>query len=195
MSSPQSATPNNEFQNRLNRVAERRAPHEAERPVIDVLPDWKENARGPAGIGAAIVVGILAVIVIRLVRYHVFGVAMVSDTPDLTLAMETGASLLLSILVFMALPWKGLQYKFLQLGGVVLMITTMHNMVHSAPGLFSLAFSSEWTDMVIAETDPNSMYVRGHSLPFTGSTKTEEVAEAAAEPEQPALPRRIQLGN
>ena len=192
MSSPQSSAPNAAFQNRLNRVAERRAPLEAERPEIDVLPDWRENARGPAGILAAVLVGIIAVVIVRIARFHIMGVALVSDKPDITLAVETTAALVLSFMIFLFLPWKGIQYRFLQFAGVALMALTMHNMVHSAPGLFRLAFSPEWTERVVAETKPGSMYVRGQSLPFTGKVK-EEVA--AAEPEKPAIPRRIQMGN
>lgn len=219
MSSPQSATPNAGFQDRLNRVAERRAPHEAARPQIDVLPDWKENARGPAGIAAALLAGILAVVIVRLARFHVMGVALVSDSPDITLAVEMGASLLLSFLIFLFLPWKGIQYRFLQFGGVALMTLTMHNMVHSSPGLFRLAFSPDWTDRVLAQTEPGSMYVRGHSIPFTGKVKGDDAtdetetetaetatvapaAEALAEPAstaeaaqvEPEKPRRIQMG-
>ena len=217
MSSPQSATPNPGFQDRLNRVAERRAPHEAARPQIDVLPDWRENARGPAGIAAAVLTGILAVVIVRLARFHIMGVALISDSPDVTLAVEMGASLLLSFLIFLFLPWKGIQYRFLQFGGVALMALTMHNMVHSSPGLFRLAFSPDWTDRVLAQTEPSSMYVRGHSIPFAGKVngddetddtetvdattpapETEEPGEtaAAAEPAQPEpeKPRKIQLG-
>ena len=219
MSSPQSATPNAGFQDRLNRVAERRAPHEAARPQIDVLPDWKENARGPAGIAAALLAGILAVVIVRLARFHVMGVALVSDSPDITLAVEMGASLLLSFLIFLFLPWKGIQYRFLQFGGVALMTLTMHNIVHSSPGLFRLAFSPDWTDRVLAQTEPGSMYVRGHSIPVTGKVKGDDAtdetatetaetaaaapsAEALAEPAstaeaaqvEPEKPRRIQMG-
>lgn len=192
MSSPQRVTPNRGFQSRLNRVAEARAPHEANRPQIDVLPDWRENARGPAGIGAAIATGILAVVIVRVARFHITGVALVSDSPDITLAVETGAALLLSFMIFLLLPWKGIQYRFLQFGGVALMALTMHNMVHSAPGLFSLAFSSAWTDRVLAETEPGSMYVRGQSIPFAG--KINDEAEEDAEAAKPEGPRRIEMG-
>ncbi len=190
MSSPQSANPNAGFQDRLNRVAERRAPHEAERPEIEVLPDWKENARGPAGIAVAILVGILAVVTVRIARFHVMGVALVSDSPDMTLAIEMAASLLLSFMIFMLLPWKGIQYRFLQFAGVALMALTMHNMVHTSPGLFRLVFSPEWTDRVIAATEPSSMYVRGQSVPFAGKIKEEEEEVAEA----PVKPQRIKIG-
>ena len=209
MSSPQSASPNAGFKDRLNRVAERRAPHEAERPRIDVLPDWKENAQGPAGIAAAVLIGIASVIAVRIVRFHFMGVALVSDSPDMTLATEMVAALLLSFLIFLLLPWKGIHYRFLQFGGVALMALTMHNMVHSTPGLFRLAFSPEWTDRVLAETQPGSMYVRGHSIPFAGKIKGDSPADdveqsaaalAAVDGAEPAteaeaaLPRRVEIG-
>lgn len=197
MSSPQSSSSNQGFQQRLNRVADKRAPHEAARPVVEVLPDWKENASGPAGIAFAILIGIAAVFLVRLGRYHIMGEALVTDSPDLTLAVETGAALALSFLLFLPLPWKGFQYKLLQLGGVLVMITTMHNMVHSTPWFFKLTFSPDWTERVIAETDASSMYLRGKSVPFTGKIKEadDEQVAAAAEPEEPAKPRRIQIGN
>ena len=194
MSSPNSGKPNAGFHDRLNRVAERRAPHEAGRQPVDVLPDWKENASGPAGIVLAILVGILAVLVVRLVRFHFTGQAMVTDSPDMTMAMETAGAMALSLVVFFMLPWRGFQYKLLQFGGVVLMITTMHNAVHSTPGVFRLAFSSDWTDTVLANTEQGSMYVRGTSMPFAGKIREEEVAEAEVEPEAPKLPGRIKIG-
>ena len=191
MSSPQSATPNSAFQDRLNRVAERRAPLEAQAPVIEVLPDWKENASGPAGIVAAILVGMVSVIAVRITRFHFMGEAMVTDSHDITFVAETAAALVLSFVIFFMLPWRGTKYKFLQFGGVALMALTMHNFVHNAPGVFRLAFSPEWTDRVLAETDASSIYVRGRSIPFAGKINEEVVA---VEPEPPALPSLIKIG-
>ncbi|MBT8419187.1 MAG: hypothetical protein KJO42_17255 [Silicimonas sp.] len=198
MSSAQSDTPNKGFQSRLNRVAERRAPLEAEKPEIDVLPDWRENAFGPAGLVAAVIVGLVSVVIVRVVRFHFQGIALVSDSPDITMATEFAAALMLSFLIFLLLPWKGVKYRFLQFGGVALMALTMHNMVHNAPGLFNLAFSPAWTNDVLAKTEPGSMYIRGQSIPFAGKIKPdtgEDVAAAdSAAPETPALPRLIQIG-
>lgn len=219
MSSPQAVRQNSAFQNRLNRVAERRAPHEAAKPQIDVLPDWKENAFGPAGIAAAVVVGLLSVLIVRIALFHITGTALVSDTPALTQGIEFAASFGLSAALFFLLPWKGVKFYFLQFAGVAFMILTMHNMVHSSPGLYGLLFSQDWTDRVLAETEASSMHVIGKSLPFAGkiTEEGEETAKAeaapAAQPEpeaapapqvaapvvpeppkEPELPRRIELG-
>ena len=53
MSGPGASGPSGSFQDRLNRVAERRAPIEAARPQVDVLPDWKQNIRYPASLVGA----------------------------------------------------------------------------------------------------------------------------------------------
>ena len=180
MSSPPSAGPNTGFQSRLNRVAERRAPIEAAKPEVSVLPDWRENVAGKAGMAVAVLIGLIAVILVRIGAYHVVGTAMVSDTPDFTLAIEMVAALMLAILLFRLTPYRGVKYHFANFAGVALMASMMHNAVHSVPGAFSLAFSSEWTAQVLAETEPNSLYLRGEVVPFT---RKEEVAEVE-EPEQ-----------
>jgi len=44
------------------------------------------------------------------------------------------------------------------------MVMGMHNFVHGAPGFFDAAFAPEWTDEVIAFTEPNSILFRGVSF-------------------------------
>ena len=182
MSSPQSASPDSNFQNRLNRVAERRAPMDANRPQIDVLPDWKANIRKPASLAIAFVLGIVAVFVVRIASYHITGSALIGESPDMVMVVETLASLVLAGVAVTLMRLKGFQYHLLHFAGVVLKISTMHNMVHSSPGLFGLVFSSEWTADVTARTEPGSFYLRGESLPFGGRPTVEE------EDAKPALP-------
>ncbi|MEM8804410.1 MAG: hypothetical protein AAGF55_17965, partial [Pseudomonadota bacterium] len=71
-----------------------------------------------------------------------------------------------SFILFALLPYKGIQYKFVQFAGVILMISMMHNAVHSSPGLFNAMFSPEWTAAVTEQTEPNSLYLRGEVIPF-----------------------------
>lgn len=189
MSSPPSAGPNRGFQSRLNRVAEKRAPFEAAKPDIAVLPDWKENVAGKAGMLVAVLVGVLAVLLVRIVAYHAIGTAMVSDTPDLTLAAETAAALVLAIILFRLTSYRGVKYNFANFAGVVLMISMMHNAVHAVPVAFSAAFSSDWTAEVMQVTEPNSLYLRGKVIPFSPK---EDVAEDP-EPEK-VVPKVRRMG-
>ena len=70
MSSPPTSTPNGDFQARLDRMAEARAPIEASKPVVSPIPDWKENIRYPAAMPvttATLVVSISGLLLIALI--------------------------------------------------------------------------------------------------------------------------------
>ena len=186
MSGSSPSGPNASFQDRLGRVAERNAPREAAKPHVDVLPDWRENIRTPMGFAIAVAIGVATVLLVRIVRFHVFGGTLIGDNADLTMAIDFVAAAALSIGLFSLTSYKGFPFVLAQICGVVLMMTTMQNMVHKAPSVFNLAFSSDWTDDVIATTEPGTLLVRGYSMAL--SENAEEVAEADVEPEKPALP-------
>lgn len=162
--------PNKSFQNRLARVEGFRPTPEDAAPV-SVLPDMKSRFSGKFALFFALAIGVLAVLFVRIARFHFSGEAMIGGHPDMTLAMETGAALVLSFVLFALLPYKGIQYKFVQFGGVILMISMMHNAVHSAPGVFNAMFSPEWTAAVTEQTEPNSLYLRGEVIPFVKEEK------------------------
>lgn len=164
--------PNKSFQNRLARVEGFRAPEET--APVSVLPDMKSRFSGKFAVFFALVIGVLAVLIVRVARYHYSGEAMIGGNPDMTLAMETGAALVLSFILFALLPYKGIQYKFVQFGGVFLMISMMHNAVHSAPAVFNAMFSPEWTSAVTEQTEPNSLYLRGEVIPFVPEPEEEK---------------------
>lgn len=163
--------PNQGFADRLNRVAENQKPRE-DVAVVTVLPDIKERFSGKFGLFAAVLVGLLAVLIVRIARFHYSGEAMLGgENADMTLAIETVAALALSFVLFAMLPFKGVAFKFAQFGGVIVMISMMHNAVHSAPGLFNAMFSPEWTAAVTEQTEPNSLYLRGEVIPFVKEEK------------------------
>lgn len=165
--------PNQTFKERLARVADVNAPEEDAAPV-SVLPDMKSRFSGKFALFFALAVGALAVLIVRVGRFHYSGEAMIGGNPDITLAMETGAALVVSFVLFALLPYKGVQYKFVQFGGVFLMISMMHNAVHSVPGLFNAMFSPEWTTAVTEQTEPNSLYLRGEVIPFVKEPEEEK---------------------
>ena len=172
MSGGSPAGPNQKFHDRLNRVAEHRAPIEATKEPVEVLPDWKKSMFGNSGMIFAVLFGLLAVVLVRIGKYHVTGSAMIAgENADITLATETLAALLLSFVLFAVMPFRGVQYKFAQFGGVVVMISMMHNAVHTAPSLFNAMFSPEWTAAVTEQTEPNSLYLRGEVIPFVKEEK------------------------
>ena len=166
MSGPM-AGPNQGFQDRLNRVAEIRAPYEAAKPEVSVLPDWKKDVAAKSGFLIAPLIGVLAVLLVRIGAFHTTGVAMVSDTPDATLAIEVGGAALISAAILLLTRYKWMTTMPVALAGIAVMAVFMHNSVHSMPSLYSLAFSTNWTEQVIEATEPKSVYFRGEVIPLS----------------------------
>lgn len=165
MSSPMgNAGPARSFESRVNRVAGARAPHEASKQEVSVLPDWKREVLGKLSLPFAILAGAIAVFAVRLAQFHINGTALVSNTPEMTMAVEAGVVILLSVIVMLMMPSKTALVKLGYLAGITVGLVAMHNAVHNAPALFSLAFSPGWTAEVLAATEPNSLYFRGESI-------------------------------
>ncbi len=164
MSAMSSAGPDGSFQERLNRVAEARAPLEANKVDVSPLPDWKQNIKYPAALVGAALLGMVAVFVARYVRFHMMGGSLAGDDPDITMMIDAGIGAACSFVLFAMLRFKGAEFKAAQSFGIAAMIVVMHNAVHAAPKLFDLVFSPEWTEEVIASTEPNSILFRGVSF-------------------------------
>ena len=175
MSSPAGGAPNLRFLSRLNRVADARAPFEEGKKPVNVLPDWKRDVAARSGLPVALLVGMLAVLLVRIGEYHYIGMAMITETPNFTIVMETACATMLSFLLFLFLPFKGIRYRLAQVAGVVVAISMMHNAVHAAPSLFSLVFSPDWTARVTAATEPNTVYFRGEVIPLEFASQEEKV--------------------
>ena len=176
MSSPAGGAPNQSFNDRLNRVAEARAPIEATKPHVPPIPDWKENFKYPAAIVGAAIVGMLAVFVARYVRFHMMGGTLAGDDPDITMMIDAGLGAACSFVLFSMLRFSGPEFKAAQTFGIAAMVMCMHNLVHAAPTAFNLLFSEEWTEEVTTFTEPNSILFRGVSFVIY---ETEEEARAA----------------
>lgn len=161
MSSPQSGTPDSNFQERLNRVAAARAPIEAAKPQVDVLPDWKQNIRYPAALVLTALGGVVAVLIARYVRFHLMGGSLTGEDTDITMIIDGAIAAACSFLIFGMMRFREPTFKLAQTIGIAAGIMTTHNLVHAAPGLFDKVFSTEWTDEVIAYTEPNSILFRG----------------------------------
>ena len=145
---------------------------------------------GPKGLLTAILIGCLAVFAVRLALFHLTGSALIGFDPVITMALEMGTAIALSFLIFIFLPFEGLAARMGQITGVVIMMTLMHNAVHAAPGLFGTLFSKDWTESVIAATEPKSIYIPAPPEPQLLLPE----AELASQPDQTAdLPRVIQL--
>ena len=170
MSGAPASGPDEKFQNRVNRVGD----GSSARAQVNILPDWRAPFIIPLGILLAVLTGMASVVVVRVGFFHVTGSALISNSPNVTMGIETLTALFASLLFFYVFPFRGAQYNFFQFLGVIFMISMMHNIVHKVPGPFSLAFSPEWTQIVTTVTEPNSFYLRGQSIPFVPEPEVEK---------------------
>lgn len=161
MSSPMgSAGPARSFQSRVNRFDT----EDHGGPEVSVLPDWKHDVWMKCGVPVAALLALLSVLAVRIGFYRYTGTAMLSDTPDLTMATEAVASLILAAFLLLFFPFNGFAYKLVQIVVVAVAITGMQNAVHAAPGLFSKMFSPEWTAEVLETTEKNSVLFHGETI-------------------------------
>lgn len=175
MSSPMGQTgADRSFKSRVNRVEVAGAPFEQARAEISVLPDWKRDVAQKLEIPMAFLLGAIAVLIVRLIQFHQNGTALISATPDRTMAIEASAAVVLCIVAFLVLPFRGLPSLLAQFAGIAATIVLMHNVVHSAPGVFSLAFSPTWTEKVLASTEAKSIYFRGETIPIAPPSSAEK---------------------
>ena len=185
------------FKSRLNRVEQARAPYEAAKPQVDVLPDWKQHFRLPVAIFAALAVGALAVLAVRFGRMQYMGGGFAGENPDVTMAIDVGAAFVLAFLLFLVSRMSGVFTAAGHLVGVFLMVGFMHNVAHKSPEVFSAIFSKPWTTEIALASEPGSLYFRGDYI--TVMPEVEDVVEAEAadaaeeEPEEEVLPRVIRL--
>ncbi|MDA8585490.1 hypothetical protein N9L47_04375 [Rhodobacteraceae bacterium] len=187
MSSPRQGRPNSVFAARLDRVADARAPIEANKVEVSVLPDWKENFRYPAALVGAALVGMLAVLVARYVRFQLLGGSLAGDDADITMVIDGAIAAGCSFVLFGILRFHGTDYKAAQSFGIIAMVLGMHNLVHSVPSAFNLVFSQGWTNEVIAYTEPNSILFRGISIVLI-EPQIESASQSESESEVPTVP-------
>ncbi|MEO0918705.1 MAG: hypothetical protein AAFY31_17295, partial [Pseudomonadota bacterium] len=133
--------PARSFHSRVNRVADARAPHDERKPEVSVLPDWKRDVARRLSPLIALVTGMGAVLAVRIAQFHINGSALVSDDPGMTMAIEAGVALLLSVIVMLLMPFQSALTKLGYLAGIAIALVAMHNAVHTVPLVFSLLFS------------------------------------------------------
>ncbi len=161
MSSPMgNAGPAQSFRSRVNRFET----DETGGVEVSVLPDWRHDVWMKCGVPIAALLAVVSVLAVRIGLYRYTGTAMLGEDPNLIMATETGASLILAAFLLLFFPFSGFGYKLVQIAVVAVAITGMHNVVHSVPGLFSKMFSPEWTAQVLESTEPNSVLFQGETI-------------------------------
>lgn len=165
-----------EFQRRVEEYNRRQVELNAGRPTVSALPSFRENARYPARIVGAFLLGLVAVLISRYVRYHMNGGALGGEGADVSMILDGTMAAATGFALRQAFKFEAKVFLSAFNVGVTAMILLMHNLVHVAPEAFGVAFSDEWVQVVIEQTEPNSILFMGDSIPIGG---TEEKASAS----------------
>jgi hypothetical protein len=163
------------------------------RPKKKAPPTMRENLRYPLSFVWAFLIGGLSVVVARLVRATFAedgGLAGVD--PDFAMMMDGGIGLAVGFAVRMLFRLNAKELVLAQGAGIALMIATMHNFVHTAPGLWATAFSQGWVDEVLVTTEPNTLLFRGVTFELPSAGTTMASGDAATTPGE--MPRIIEIG-
>lgn len=128
------------------------------------LPSLRQTVGYPASIVAAFLLGMLAVLITRYLRFSIAGSSITGEDADITMAIDAGLALAIGFVLKQIFRLSGKVHETSKTFGIFAMICVMHNLVHTWPGAFEIAFSPEWVTEVIETTEPNSILFRGVSF-------------------------------
>ncbi len=125
---------------------------------------WREimgNTLYPLSIIFAFILGMIAVLVGRLARYHIGG----ADNPDLDvdilLAMDVGMAAMVAFALRMMFSLESKVHMSAKTMGIMATVATMHNAVHIYPEMTAIIFSEEYVKHTLEYTNPNTVIFRG----------------------------------
>jgi len=132
--------------------------------VVSALPSLRETIGYPMSIVGAFLIGMLAVLITRWVRYTLAGGTLTGEDADIMMAIDGGLALAIGFVLKQMFRFSGKVQETAKTVGIFAMICVMHNLVHILPGAFEWAFSPEWVTDVIETTEPKSILFRGISF-------------------------------
>lgn len=116
------------------------------------------------GIMTSLLLGVVALMAARLVRWQVLGIQDGGSAADTLLLIDLGLAALIVFLVGGMIGQKTAKHMIAQTAGIGLALMSMHNLVWLMPNQFGQVYGQAYVDQVRATTEPNSIYLRGESI-------------------------------
>lgn len=114
----------------------------------------------------ALLLGLVAALLELSARYHLGGDFGRDLSPAYDLGANLGLGLILGCVLTQILRLRGAEHVVLQFIGVALMLCTYHNLVHLAPDAFAAAFAPGWVELVVSQSEANSIIIAGMTFPI-----------------------------
>lgn len=147
------------------------------RPVK--VSDWRENIRYPGAIVGAFLLGMIMVLLLSYIRFHLGMGALAGDEAKGMMLADLALAIAGGFVIKQIFHFEAKVFQSAQMAGVFAMVAVMHNFVHWMPKPFELAFSPDWTAQVIASTEPNSLLFGGASFGGDGETGGQDFTTSA----------------
>lgn len=124
------------------------------------------NALYPLSLAGAFLLGFVAVLVGRYVRFHVVAAPAEGHGSDLDLLVTGGIALAASFVLAQVFRLSSKEHAGLQATGVVVALAVFHNLFHWLPGPMAAVFSPDYTAQMQAVAPANTAVFRGMVLAF-----------------------------
>jgi hypothetical protein len=126
--------------------------------------EMMHNARHPAGVLAAFILGLIAVFLVRFTRFQLGYGALTGDQAGMMMAVDLVLGVFIGYFLRQVFSFAAREFQLAHGLGVLLMVIGMHNIVHKAPAQFAQLFSDTWVKQLIHDTKPGTLLFRGISV-------------------------------
>ncbi len=144
------------------------------------------NLAQPAALVGAFALGMGAVVLGHIARFHAMSGEPKLNDADMEMAVSAAIGLFLAFALSHLLRLASSQHLALQGIGVLLMVCSFHNLFFWAPAAMSAAFSPEYQSRIIVTAKPNSFQLRGEYIPFFERSTMAPVSAEETATETPA---------
>lgn len=164
------------FQQRLSRITDPRnktwtdpetgmdIPRRMKRPPRAKKSELLENLGYPLSFVLSFLIGMLAVLGSRYVRWHLLGMSADGADADVLMMIDGGIAAALGFVLQQVLWMRAPEHVTAQVVGVFAMICVMHNLMWWYPEEMAIVFGPDYVKSVMAYTEPNSLLFRGVSF-------------------------------
>ena len=160
---------------------------EAARPKLSpeeaakvLRPGIWQNLKYPMSFVKAFAVGFFAVLIMRVVRYHLTSDTISADGLDLVIILDGALAVGLGFVLRTVLALQAKELQTTQYIGILVGVTCMHNLYHFAPEPMRILTSPEWVREMQDYTVPYSIWYRGdYYVVYEDPTATEQTLPRA----------------
>lgn len=112
----------------------------------------------------AVAMGSLSAMIARYIHFQLTGSIGFNLSANLDFTLDVLLAIALAFWLRELVSLSAIRQMGAQFAGILLALTTMHNVVHEFPGPFTRLFSAEWVEHVTLTTAPGTLVFRGKEI-------------------------------